>query len=272
MAEAESMEVVQRSASPGIQLVQVSKSPRVWSHVNSSFCFCRAWDWSGRVDYRRQSLSLGRGDTFLFEPGEFFAAQPYDSKAGSFRVVEVQVTTLEALCRVEGHPGPFHFSDATITAASPIAAALSTLEQALLSDAEPLELQSRAAVLANAAISTVLEPTRRRERNHPIPRGHCELLREILHSPESSQLNLADFAQELGVSQYRLLRAFKRRYGAPPHAYGLHVRIERARQMLHRGSNATDAAAANDFADQSHFTRHFRRVWSLTPGQYAAGL
>jgi len=254
-----------------VHLVQVFESARVWSHLIGAFCFSTAWDWRGQIGYRRRQLSMPKGDTFLFEPGEFYAAEPFGGKAGSFRVVEVQVETLEALCRAEGHRGAIHFSHATAnaTAAPSLAAALSALERAFLSDAEPLDLQSRVATLAHAAMSTVLESTPRRERRLAVPLGCCERLRDALHSTEAAQLNLFEFAQQAGVSQYQLLRAFKRRYGAPPHAYGLHVRIERARQMLHRGYSATEAAAANDFADQSHFARHFRRVWRMPPGQYA---
>ena len=75
----------------------------------------------------------------------------------------------------------------------------------------------------------------------------------------------------MGVSQYRLLRAFKRAYGLPPHAYELNGRMQRARQMLRTGHTAAAAAAAaaSDFTDQSHFSRHFRRMWRMTPGQYA---
>jgi AraC-like DNA-binding protein len=30
-----------------------------------------------------------------------------------------------------------------------------------------------------------------------------------------------------------------------------------------------DAAARVGFADQGHFTRHFKRIWRITPGAYA---
>jgi AraC-like DNA-binding protein len=84
-------------------------------------------------------------------------------------------------------------------------------------------------------------------------------------------VSLLGFAREAEVSQFQLLRDFKRRYGSTPHAYGLHVRVERARSLLRSGASVADAAAAADFVDQSHFTRYFRRVWTLTPGQYARG-
>jgi AraC-like DNA-binding protein len=37
---------------------------------------------------------------------------------------------------------------------------------------------------------------------------------------------------------------------------------------LRRGYTVAEAAAANDFTDQSHFGRHFRRIWGLTPREY----
>ena len=267
----ERVEVVRRPTCPGVELVRVFQSARVWSHLNATFAFGSLRDWSGSLNYRRDHLPLPKGETFLFEPGEFFSAGPTDGKAGSFSVLEVQPQTLEALCRIEGHAGPVHFGRATISTAPLLTAALTALEQAILSDVELLELQSRMAELANAAMSTVLEEAPRRERTHAIPLGCCQRLRDVLHSSDGAQLNLHDFAQEAGISQYRLLRAFKRRYGAPPHAYGLHVRVERARQMLQRGYSVAEAAAAADFADQSHFFRHFQRIWGLSPGQYAVG-
>jgi hypothetical protein len=36
-----------------------------------------------------------------------------------------------------------------------------------------------------------------------------------LHSSEGYRVNLCDFARDAEVSQYQLLRQFKRRYGAP---------------------------------------------------------
>jgi AraC-like DNA-binding protein len=35
------------------------------------------------------------------------------------------------------------------------------------------------------------------------------------------------------------------------------------------GVSPSAAATSVGFADQSHFTRHFRKVMSITPGRYA---
>jgi AraC-like DNA-binding protein len=227
-------------------------------------------DWNGKLEYRRRNLTLATGDTFLFDAGELFLATPANAHAGAFRVLEITPETFEAACRAEGSNAAIHFARIVEQATPELEAALDALQRAILNDAEPLEQQSHLAALAHAALRSVLEnaplpPAR------PVPLGPCARLREILHSTESTQLNLSDFARHAGVSQFRLLRTFKRHYGYPPHAYGLHVRVERARQMLRRGFTVAEAAAANDFTDQSHLTRHFRRIWGVTPGVYATG-
>ena len=269
-AAAERVTIVRRPTCPSVELIEAQHSPRTWGHLNNVFAFGSMWDWHGRLDYRRRSLTLSSGDTCLFDPGELFRAAPNDSRPGTFRIIEILPETFETLCRAEGSRSPIHFAKMVAKATPELAAALHGLQTALLRDAEALEQQSHLAALAHAAVTTVLEPGPR-GLGRSVPLGPCERLREILHDGETANISLCDFAQHAGVSQFQLLRAFKRRYGSPPHAYGLHVRVERARQMLRRGFSVAAAAAANDFTDQSHLTRHFRRIWGVTPGQYAAG-
>jgi AraC-like DNA-binding protein len=266
----EVVNVVRRPSFPGVELIEASGSTREWGHQCSTFAFGSMRDWNGSLDYRRRKLNLASGDTFLFDAGELFHAVPFEGRAGAFRVLEFAPETFEAACRAEGSNAPVHFAHIVTKVSPQLEAALDALQAALLRDAEPLEQQSRLAVLAHAAVTTVLEQVPRKP-SKPAPLGPCARLREILHSTESTQLNLSDFARNVGVSQFQLLRTFKRHYGYPPHAYGLHVRVERARQMLRRGFTVAQAAAANDFTDQSHLTRHFRRIWGVTPGVYASG-
>jgi AraC-like DNA-binding protein len=46
------------------------------------------------------------------------------------------------------------------------------------------------------------------------------------------------------------------------------VRVERARALLQKGMSVANAAASVGFADQSHFTRHFKRIMRMTPVEY----
>jgi hypothetical protein len=71
-----------------------------------------------------------------------------------------------------------------------------------------------------------------------------------------------------GISRSQADRRFKQRHGLPPHAYALCVRVAQAKQQLRAGVSPAQVAAAQGFTDQSHFTRHFKRLVGFTPRQY----
>jgi AraC-like DNA-binding protein len=71
-----------------------------------------------------------------------------------------------------------------------------------------------------------------------------------------------------GLSPFHLNRLFCREIGMPPHAFQTQVRIARAKTLLRQGLPITGVAMQTGFADQSHLTRHFKRLLKLTPGQY----
>jgi AraC family transcriptional regulator len=49
-------------------------------------------------------------------------------------------------------------------------------------------------------------------------------------------------------------------------------RVERAKQLLQTGSDFSlaEVAASAGFSDQSQFTRHFKLLVGITPGQFRA--
>jgi AraC-like DNA-binding protein len=98
--------------------------------------------------------------------------------------------------------------------------------------------------------------------------GSAARMRECLIE-EGLHLDLDTLAKRVGLTRFEALRAFKKRYGLPPHAYQLCLRISHARQLLLDGAPAADVAARCGFADQSHFIRHFKRFNGVTPMQYA---
>jgi len=76
-------------------------------------------------------------------------------------------------------------------------------------------------------------------------------------------------------SPYDFMRLFKLTTGHTVHQYVTRVRIEVAREKL-RGRRAgelslADLSAELGFADQSHFTRCFKRATGSTPGRCLVG-
>lgn len=89
----------------------------------------------------------------------------------------------------------------------------------------------------------------------------------LIEAQLDAQLSIETLAREAGLSPAHFARAFKQTLGEAPHRFLLRRRLERARHLLERcGAQLSDVAARSGFADQAHFTRHFKRHFGITPG------
>jgi len=82
------------------------------------------------------------------------------------------------------------------------------------------------------------------------------------------RLTVHDLAVAVGLSPFQLIRQFNRFTGMPPFAHVLRGRLHEAIRQMRQGAELREAAAASGFYDQSALTRHFRRAYGITPGQY----
>jgi AraC family transcriptional regulator len=90
----------------------------------------------------------------------------------------------------------------------------------------------------------------------------------------ADDIALADIAAAARVSPYHLVRVFKQATGVSPHQYLIQVRVNNARALLMAGAgkrSVADVAEAVGFADQSHLTRHMKRLLGVTPGEVRPG-
>lgn len=76
------------------------------------------------------------------------------------------------------------------------------------------------------------------------------------------------FRRHPRLSVFQAHRRFAHRNGLPPGAYRLCERVARAKQELRRGTRPSLVAPACGFTDQSHLTRHFKRLMGVTPARY----
>jgi AraC family transcriptional regulator len=84
----------------------------------------------------------------------------------------------------------------------------------------------------------------------------------------AEDVGLTDIANAASVSPYHLARLFKQVTGVTPHQYLIGVRVNNARALLSAGAgrrSLADVAEAVGFADQSHLSRHVKRLLGVTP-------
>jgi AraC-like DNA-binding protein len=84
----------------------------------------------------------------------------------------------------------------------------------------------------------------------------------------ADETSLQVLAERAGVTQFRVIRAFREATGLSPHHYLIQVRVERARQLLAKGAIPSMTALMTGFADQSHLTYHFKKHLGITPANY----
>lgn len=93
-------------------------------------------------------------------------------------------------------------------------------------------------------------------------------VRDYLTAHFDSDIGLDELARIAGLSRAHMIRAFRREFFITPHAFLTDLRVREARRLLRLGQSPAEVALACGFADQAHFTRHFKARTGVTPGQF----
>jgi AraC family transcriptional regulator len=107
------------------------------------------------------------------------------------------------------------------------------------------------------------------ERSQGLTRRQVQSVTDFILAHLSQDISLEALAQQIGFSPYHFARLFRQTTGESPHQFVLRQRVEKARHLL----KTTDMPLAHiaiesGFANQSHFTRIFKRDLGLTPRAY----
>lgn len=89
-------------------------------------------------------------------------------------------------------------------------------------------------------------------------------IRENLHE----SLTLQRLAQYIGLSEFHFARMFRQSFFQSVQPYIEQERIEYAKQLIPVTKSLADVALQCGFANQSHFSRVFKKHTQLTPKQY----
>ena len=93
--------------------------------------------------------------------------------------------------------------------------------------------------------------------------------RDHLHQNFKHSMQINQLAEAVGVHPVHLARVFRDFYGKSPGEYLRQLRLDWAEaQMRITDAPLSQIALQAGFADQSHFTRTFKRHTGLTPGKY----
>jgi AraC family transcriptional regulator len=93
--------------------------------------------------------------------------------------------------------------------------------------------------------------------------------RELVHARFAEPLKVAELAHEVGVHPAHLARCFRTQFKLSLGSYVRRLRLEwAARELVRSPTPLAELALDAGFADQSHFTRFFKRRFGLPPSAY----
>lgn len=109
------------------------------------------------------------------------------------------------------------------------------------------------------------------EGGHPTgrPPEWLERARDLVHDRFREKLRIDDVAAAVDIHPTHLASTFRDHFHVPLGAYIRRLRVDWAtRQVAETGESLSSIATGAGFADQSHFTREFKRRNGVTPGRY----
>src|ERR1700744_2835758 len=128
---------------------------------------------------------------------------------------------------------------------------------------ESITMALLASILASAKKSPAREPV-----NGLLP-WQLRLAKEYIEDNFNRNIGLEELANLTSLSRSWFARGFRASTGIAPYSFILQIRVRRAKELLldHKTPIATIATLVG-FADQSHFTKTFRRYAGVTPREW----
>lgn len=241
-------------------------------HAHEEYQFGLSLNFPGEYRYRGTSHAVPVGSLSVIHPGEVHSARdPQDRQIpAEYRMLYANPDLLgTAASEISGRETaglPF-FPNPTMRDKT-LARDYLKLHVALEGSASRLEKDSRLlSVLARFIQRHADTPSSPRLAGEE--RRAIKQVREYLEDNHADNVSLEELSRLANLSPFHLTRVFGEQVGMPPHAYQTQVRVARARELLLRGWPIARTAFETGFADQSHLTRHFKRLVGVTPGSYA---
>jgi AraC-like DNA-binding protein len=221
--------------------------------------------------YRQATHVAGAGSLVVINPGEVHTGQALTNAGWSYRMLYPEAAQLQrAASQLAGVPRDYPFFNAAVIQERQLVQQFVHLHTHLEAGATVLERESYWLAFLAQLIA------RHGDANRALaifqPRANRGLLQQVIDYLETNyaaNVTLDELAAQVHLSAYHLLRLFKAAYGLPPHAYLTQLRVQRAKRLLRAGRPIAAVALDVGFTDQSHLTRHFKRIVGVPPGQYA---
>ena len=263
------VEVWRPAEMPGVELRRgVGVARPVPRHWHEEYQLCLVQEGSGDLCYRGDTHLTPPASLFIIHPGEVHSNRAHDRRGCSYRTVFAGAELVRrAAAEVYGRPASLPFFETTVVFDRDVLRQYLELHLAFERPSTRLERDSALLRLLAGLVKRYAE-RRPPERAGGAERGAVRRARAYLAEHFAEQVSLGDLARVANLSPFHFSRVFAEETGMPPHAFQIQLRVSRAQALLREGWPIPQVATQTGFADQSHLTRHFKRLSVVTPGQY----
>lgn len=229
-------------------------------HVHDAWTLLIVDDGAVRYDLDRHERGTPNDTVSLLPPQVPHNGSPATAHGFRKRVIYLDMTQLDESFIGPAVDGP-DLTDPLLRRR------IAQLHAALATPGDEFEAESRLALISQR-LREHLRP--RLAVPGPVPdRGIAQNLRDLLDECLTEGTTLQQAARLLHAHPAHLVRAFSTAFGIAPHQYVTSRRIDLARRLLLDGRPPGEVATEVGLYDQSHLTRHFKRVVGIAPGRYA---
>lgn len=257
--------IVRPDSIPGTEFLVAKDSFRGWRYFHERYAISACRTAAAGWQYRGKSFFLNDGSVALMEPGETHRNTSVH-KYSDFKVLFIEQKTFEDAARQIGLTGVPHFQIAQSEDCR-LFDAINRFCESAENNALVLEQQTMYSECVRLLLGYTESKISRLTMSNAKPA--VQRVKKYLEAKFNEPVTLEELTKVSLLSPWHLVRAFSNHVGLPPHAFQIHLKIEKATTLLRAGISLIDVAADVGFSDQSHFTRHFKRIWGVTPGEYA---
>ncbi|WP_206997177.1 AraC family transcriptional regulator [Trinickia mobilis] len=242
-------------------------------HVHDELVIVMTEDGAGRCETRAGSDVSGPGTILVCAPGEYHSGRVWEDRAWNYRAIYLDMDGLNALGSVFSAdlpesrrlfiPPGLYRDEALSKLLAAAHAGADAPERAPLMERQAHWWQAMGTLFGRygqpkPALGDVERESRKMAQ-----------VRDYLDAHYRENISIDALAALAGLSRFHLMRAFRKEFGIPPHAYASQRRLIEAKKMLAAGHSPAAAAAEVGLYDQSHLNRLFKRAYGVTPGTYA---
>ncbi len=229
---------------------------------------------SGRQSFTHKGTKhlTPAGGLILINPGAVHTGEVVDAQGFVMRSLYPTLSNMErAVSELTGrHQGSPFFREVRVDHPRAMRSVLS-LHQAMLDGASDLECESRflstMGLLIERYADTSFDSGHLGKEKNAVQQA-CRYIEEHF----AQGVSLQELAEQVALSPYYFVRAFRAEVGLPPYAYLESIRVRNAQRLIEDGRPLAEVALEVGFSSQSHMTRHFKKIIGATPGQYAQQL